>query len=61
MFRNAGLSQLQINEESAANGTAIATTSLTDIIGTLRDVANPDIGSYESSIFEEELEEDLTE
>lgn len=56
-FKNTGLNHLQISEDSAANGTAVTTTNTIDIIGTLRDTENPDIGAYESIIFEDELEE----
>lgn len=57
MFKNTGLNQLQINEESAANGIAKMSTLATDITGKLRDATAPDTGAYESSLFEEELEE----
>lgn len=57
MFKNTGLNQLQINEESAANGIAKIPTLATDITGTARDAVEPDTGAYESSLFEEESEE----
>ena len=61
MFKNTNLNQLQINEESAANGAAASNPAFFDITGTLRDSSAPDIGAYESIIFEEELEEDPSE
>ena len=53
-FRNTNLSQLEINEESAANGIAQITATTTDILGIIRDTTLPDAGAYESSIFDEE-------
>ncbi|WP_108868452.1 hypothetical protein [Aquimarina aquimarini] len=43
---------LRIGENSAANGKASLPTSGTDIMGTLRNTSTPDIGAYESSVFD---------
>ncbi|WP_299189039.1 hypothetical protein [uncultured Aquimarina sp.] len=43
---------LNIGEDSAANGQASTPTMGTDILGTLRSSTAPDIGAYESVIFE---------
>ena len=55
-FKSTKFNELQIGEESAANSAAITTTNNIDIIGSERDIDNPDIGAYESIIFEEEEE-----
>ncbi|MGO2359136.1 hypothetical protein [Mesonia sp.] len=53
VFKATELNQLQIGEESAANGLANpSTVTVQDILGTTRDI-NPDSGAYESVIFEE--------
>ena len=61
MFKNTSLNQLQINEESAANGIAKITILATDITGVARNADNPDTGAYESSLFEEEQQEEVTQ
>ncbi|AXT63539.1 hypothetical protein D1816_25405 [Aquimarina sp. AD10] len=48
---------LNIGDDSAANGQATTPTSGTDILGTTRNTSAPDIGAYESVVFEEEEEE----
>ncbi len=45
---------LNIGEESAANGQATTPSMGVDILGTMRDTSAPDIGAYESVIFEED-------
>ncbi|KAA1243543.1 hypothetical protein [Aquimarina sp. RZ0] len=53
-FKDTSESLLNIGEDSAANGQASTPTSGTDILGTTRDATAPDIGAYESVMFEEE-------
>lgn len=52
-FKNTSLNFMQISEESAANGKGILLAG-NDIIGTVRSTTEPDIGAYESIIFEKE-------
>lgn len=52
-FKNANTNQLMIGEGSAANGQASTPTSGTDILGTPRDTGAPDIGAYESILFDQ--------
>ncbi|WP_010522177.1 hypothetical protein [Aquimarina agarivorans] len=56
-FKNTKLNFMQISEASAANGKAVSLAG-SDIIGTLRSLDAPDIGAYESIVFEEEEEEE---
>ncbi len=44
--------ELNIDEESAANGTAATPGSGNDILGTARSATEPDMGAYESTTFE---------
>jgi len=53
-FKEPSDNELNIGEDSAANGQASTPTIGTDILGTLRDTSAPDIGAYESIMFEEE-------
>ena len=53
VFKATELNQLQIGEESAANGLANpSTTTAQDILGVSRG-SSPDSGAYESVVFEE--------
>ena len=53
-FKDTSENMFNIGEDSAANGQATTPTSGTDILGTTRDAINPDIGAYESVVFETE-------
>jgi len=53
-FKDPTESILNIGEASAANGQASTPTSGTDILGTERNTTAPDIGAYESILFDQE-------
>ncbi len=53
-FKDPFENMLNIGENSAANGSASTPTSGTDILGHLRNPTAPDIGAYESVVFEED-------
>jgi hypothetical protein len=53
VFLDTSLNQLNIGEESAANGLAIPGLATEDILGTTRG-SSPDSGAYESVVFPEE-------
>ncbi len=59
-FKNNSLNKLNIGEDSAANGKAKIENNGIDIIGTSRNLSAPDIGAYESVVFEDP-EEEMTE
>ena len=52
-FKDAFKNMLNIGEESAANGKASTPTTGADILGIIRNTSVPDIGAYESTVFEE--------
>ncbi|PKV52076.1 hypothetical protein ATE84_4178 [Aquimarina sp. MAR_2010_214] len=51
-FKTPFKNMLNIGESSAANGKASTPTMGTDILGTIRNTTTPDIGAYESTVFE---------
>ena len=53
-FKDPQKNMLSIGEESAANGKASVSTVTKDILGTTRSTSAPDMGAYESLVFEEE-------
>ena len=53
-FKDPQKNMLSIGEESAANGKASVSTVTKDILGTTRSTSAPDMGAYESMVFEEE-------
>ncbi len=53
-FRDPFSNLFNIGENSAANGNAATPTTGTDILGVARDINAPDIGAYESVIFNSE-------
>ncbi len=50
-FKSTRDNMFNIGENSSANGKATTPGTGTDILGTLRDAAAPDIGAYESTLF----------
>ncbi len=53
-FKDPQKNMLSIGEDSAANGKASVSTVTIDILGTTRSTSAPDLGAYESMVFEEE-------